>query len=308
MSQPSGPQIPGIATLGMAVLFSAAVPAPSLMAQPAAPRVLKTPASARALALGDAAVTSTDADALFYNPAMLATARGAAFSIQRDAARRTAGAIATLTTVGPVTIGIGAQHLDFDARNELAFPAVVGLSPTSVPAGSSAFTVGAARGVRRAKVGVAVRYADERIGFDRNGGVTVDAGMQMPLWLGTVGLSAQHLGGTRASTNQTRPHRLSLGWSATRPVHVAWDLGVTTQVTVEADGFVRPIGALEASYVPIQGVAITARGGVRAAQFAEEALATGGFGVTIDHLSLDYAIEPRRATAPVVHRIGVRVR
>lgn len=277
-------------------------------AQSPTPRVLHVPASARAMALGDAAVTSTDADALFYNPAMLATARGAAFSVQRDAARMTAGSAATLTTVGPVTIGIGAQHLEFDARDQVPLPAVIGFQPARVSAGRSAFTIGAARGLKRAKVGIAARYVEERLGFDREGSVTLDAGMQMPLWVGTFGVSAQHLGAPRTRLDATHAERVSIGWSAMRPVHVAWDLGAVTQVTVESDGFVRPIGALEASYVPIQGVAITARAGVRAPRVATEAALTGGVGVAIDHFLLDYAVEPRRAGAPVVHRVGVRVR
>lgn len=279
-----------------------------LSAQTTGPRVLQTPASARALALGDAAVTSTDADALFYNPAMLATARGAAFSVQRDARRTTAGSVATLTTVGPVTIGIGAQHLDYEALDELMFPAIVGIAPTTAPAASSAFTIGLARSIRRAKVGLAVRYVEERLGFDRNGGMTLDAGMQMPLGVGTLGISAQHLGAAPTVTDGSRPERLSVGWSAMRPMHVAWDVGVTTQVTVEADGFVRPIGGIEAAYVPIQGVAITLRGAARAPRTAEDAALTGGLGLTIDHLVLDYAVEPRRAGIPMVHRVGIRVR
>ena len=272
------------------------------------PRILQTPASARALALGDVAVTSTDADALFYNPAMLATARGAAVSVQRDARRNTAGSVATLTTVGPVTIGVGAQHLDYDVRDELMFPAIVGIAPTTAPAASTAFTLGMARSVRRAKVGLAVRYVEDRVGFDRNGGMTFDAGMQMPLGVGTLGISAQHLGAAPAVADGSRPERFAVGWSAMRPMHVAWDAGVTTQVTVEADGFVRPTGGIEAAYVPIQGVAITVRGAARAPRTANDAALTGGLGLTIDHLALDYAIEPRRAGAPMVHRLGIRVR
>jgi hypothetical protein len=35
---------------------------------------------------------------------------------------------------------------------------------------------------------------------------------------------------------------------------------------------------------------------------------TGGLGVQIDHLLIDYALEPMRGGRPASHRIGIRLR
>lgn len=259
------------------------------------PLVLEAPASARALALANAGLALGDADALFLNPAMVQTARGAAGSWQRAQGGATAGALAAITTVGPVSVGIGGQHASDD-----------GLLPVS----GSAFTVALARTIKGQRIGLAVKYLEEFRALARDGGVAVDLGYQRPLAFGTLAVSVQQLGPdlSLGGVSLAMPRRLSAGWFGSKPVHVAWDLAGGAQVAVEADGFVQPVGAAEAAYVPVQGVAVTFRGGVRAPRDRMQSVATAGFGVTVDHFSLDYGAEPSRAGRPTVHRIGIRVK
>jgi hypothetical protein len=71
---------------------------------------------------------------------------------------------------------------------------------------------------------------------------------------------------------------------------------------------VRPAGGVELAYVPIEGVAVVVRQGLRLPRERDEPLVTGGLGVTVDRWSLDYAVEPMRGGRPVSHRLGLRIR
>src|SRR4051812_23573324 len=81
----------------------------------AGPMVLRIPASTRALGMANAGLGITDADALFYNPALLFGARGMAVSVQRYGRFGTSGTLANVVTVGSMNIGVGAQVLDWSA-------------------------------------------------------------------------------------------------------------------------------------------------------------------------------------------------
>jgi hypothetical protein len=56
-------------------------------------------------------VVSTDGDAIFYNTGMLAQSRASALSLQSYGSHGTAGSMATATTSGSMTVGIGAQFV-----------------------------------------------------------------------------------------------------------------------------------------------------------------------------------------------------
>ncbi|MEO7358890.1 MAG: hypothetical protein ABI120_01085, partial [Gemmatimonadaceae bacterium] len=103
------------------------------------------------------------------------------------------------------------------------------------------------------------------------------------------------------------PTRAGAGWGGARGFEL-FDVGYQTQLTVDRDGFVRPAGGVELSYVPIEGVALVARTGLRLPRETDEPLATGGFGITVDRFSLDYAFEPIRGGRPVSHRVGIRIK
>ena len=303
-----------------AVVMAIALPsAPTrAMAQPAneGPLVLRLPSSARFLAIGNAGLVSTDGDAMFYNPGMLASSRGAAGSLQRYGSNGTAGAIATTTTAGSMTIGVGAQFVRFNAPtnrpySSLLKPGATTLSePGTVPAASTAFTVGFAKTIKGFRLGANAKYVEDRVGMSADGTLAFDLGMNRALGPGTLGLVVQNLGaGLRIEGNRgTLPRRIGAGWSASRPISEHWDLAGHTALTLEGDLFVRPAGGGELAYVPVEGVALTVRQGFRRPREKDESFFTAGLGVTIDRIALDYAFEPVRGGRDAGHRVGVRVR
>lgn len=281
------------------------------------PLVLRLPASARFAAMANAAIASNDADALLYNPGMLSVARGMSASVQRYGAFGTAGSIATVTQAGIMSVGVGAQFLEWSAPTGQRYDDAVRKGATQfadsggLASASSAFTVGVARTVKGLRLGVSGKYADERFGGAHGGAFAVDIGMTRPMGPGNLGLLVQNLGaGAKVGgTKGVLPRRVGIGYGGGLfPMWERWDLGAQMQLTLEGDLFVRPAGGVELGYVPIEGVSIVFRSGLRLPRERDESLVTGGLGVTIDRLSLDYAAEPFRGGRPVSHRIGIRVK
>jgi hypothetical protein len=286
-------------------------------AQPAGegPLVLRLPVSARSLAMGNAGYATSDADILFTSPAMLSSARGVSASFQRFGSAATTGSLAQVTTVGSLAIGIGGQFLDWQAPGPTYVESVQhGATHLSdggvVDASSSAFTLGVARTIKGYRLGASVKYAEDRLSITHDGTVAVDLGMQRPVWVGTLALSVQNLGpGLRlGGVDGTLPRRVAVGFGAMRALSAHWDLGAQAALSLEGDWFVRPAGGAELGFVPIDGVSFALRGGLRLPREPDEALATGGVGITVDRLSLDYAIDPMRGGRPVSHRLGFRIK
>lgn len=306
---------------GAAVLYllsSTAVAVPQLAAQPRGegPLVLRLPASARIAALGNAGIASNDGDAMFYNPGMLSFSRGSAISMQQYGSHGTAGSMATVSTAGSVTVGIGAQFVSYLAADGASYADVVKPGAThlsdsgGVSATSTALTLGLARTIKGFRLGANIKYAEDRVGASHDGTVAFDIGMQRPLGPGTLGVVVQNLGvGPRIDgVMGTLPRRIGVGFSGYRPVSPHWDVGAQTGLTLEGDLFVRPAGGAELAYVPVEGVSFTLRQGFRLPRERDESLYTAGIGVTLDRYSLDYALEPMRGGRPISHRVGVRIR
>ena len=280
------------------------------------PLVLRLPASARLLGMANAGVTANDGDAIFYNPGMLTQARGVAVSMQRYGSQATAGSFGSVQTFGAYSLGIGAQLLQYqNASFDPVRANQQGATRLSdggdESASSSAFTVGVGRVIKGFRVGAAAKYAEERLGSTRDGVFAVDLGVSKPVGPATLALSVQNLGSgpDLYYVNGALPTRVSVGYGGGLfPIWEHWDIGMQTQVSVERDGFVRPAGGVELGYVPVEGVAIIVRSGLRLPRERDEPLATGGLGLTIDRFSIDWAIEPMRGGRPVAHRVGLRIR
>lgn len=280
------------------------------------PLVLRLPASARILALGNAGIASSDGDAMFYNPGMLSSSRGTAVSLQRYGSNGVAGSMGTTNTVGSITIGIGAQVVTYSAPVGASYADVVKTGGThlsdsgGVAASSTALTLGFARTIKGFRLGANVKYAEDHLGAAHDGVAAFDIGFQRPLGPGTLGVVVQNLGaGPRiGGVEGTLPRRIGVGFGGYRSIAGHWDIGAQTALTLEGDLFVRPAGGAELAYVPIDGVAITLRQGFRLPREKDEPLVTAGFGVTIDRLSVDYAMEPMRDGHGVSHRVGLRIR
>jgi hypothetical protein len=312
------PVSPTRLTATFLLLFSSSALTSTAAAQAGeGPIVLRLPNSARIAAMGNAGVASSDGDALLYNPGMLSASRGAALSVQRYGSNATAGAFGSATVSGTFTYGFGVQFLDWRAMPVAYAQAVeAGASHLSdsgaIAASSTAFTVGIARTIKGLRLGVGVKYAEERFGAVHDGTVAVDLGVTRPAGPGAIGIVVQNLGaGVRFNGEKgTLPRRIGIGFGGGMfPFNEYFDLGAQMQLTVEGDDwFVRPAGGVELGYVPIEGVAIVLRTGLRLPREPDEPLVTGGLGLNVDRFSLDYAMEPFRGGRPVSHRLGVRVR
>lgn len=303
----------GALLTGVAASF-AGIPAAHAQAD-AGPMVLRIPASARALSMGNVALNSNDADALFYNPALLFNARGTAVSMQRYGSFGTAGALANVTSAGSMNIGVGVQVLDYSAL-PLSYRELTRLGATAlgdsggIPATSIAATIGITRNLFGRRMGFSAKYVSDRFGAADDGTVAFDVGMLGPsLGPGNLTFVAQNIGqGIRLGGAKGKlPTRFGAGWGTNRGFEL-FDVGMQTQLLVDADGFVRPAAGGEASYVPIEGVAFVARAGLRRPRETDESFATGGLGITLDRFSLDYAIEPFLNGRSVSHRVGIRIK
>lgn len=280
------------------------------------PLVLRTPTSARVLALGNAGAAITDADAVFLSPAMLITARGASASVQRYGAAATHGSVSTISTVGGTTIGLGAQVLDWRAPS-LPYGEVLRTGTTTLSdggvreAGSQLVALGIARVIKGQRLGVALKYAEERIDAQSDAVLAVDIGYARAFGPGALSFTVQNLG-VRPQLDAVRvplPQRYTLGFGGgMMPMGEYLDMGAQMQVSVDGDGFVRPAGGIELGYVPIEGVSIVWRQGLRLPREPDESLVTAGVGLTVDRLSVDYSVEPMRGGRPVSHRLGLRLR
>ena len=281
----------------------------------AGPMVLRISSSARSLSLANAGLMSNDADALFYNPALLFNARGMAVSLQRYGSSGTAGALASIVTVGSMNIGVGAQILEWSAL-PLSYRELTRLGATAlgdsggVPASSVAVTLGIARNIRGHRLGFTAKYVADRFAATQDGTLAFDVGMMGPtIGPGTMSFVVQNIGqGLRIGGAEGKlPTRAGAGWAA-NTAYEKLDIGVQAQLTVDRDGFARPAVGGEIGYVPIDGVALVLRNGLRRPRESDESFVTGGLGITIDRFSLDYAIEPFLNGRSVSHRLGLRIK
>ena len=300
-----------------AVVASLALAATAARAQsPTAPLVLRLPVSARALAMGGAQPVAQDAEALLFNPALLAWSRGASAQGQRYGAASTLGALASaLPTLGGTT-GLAVQYLDYGATSPALRAAArdaAGALPVRGPVTASSLSaaVGYARPFMGLRLGAALRYAEERLGAERDGTATADVGVAKGFLFDNlvVGLAAQHLGeGLRlGGARAPLPTRVTLGMSgANYPINPWLDMGAAASVSMLRGGDVVAAGGVELALVPLQGYAIALRGGVRRTLEPGERAGTAGLGLTRDRVSLDYAFEPFAGRG--AHRVGLRVR
>lgn len=284
--------------------------APPVVSTRSRAAVVRRPASAVALALGDVGGGLLDADVLFYNPAMLTQARGVAASVQREHADASHGALAGVQSLGALGVGVGARIASW--RGAPPDEARFGGVPRSETATSVALTAGAARAVGPLRVGLAATYAREAERDRQREHTTFDVGATLPFGPGdalNASVIVQHLGRPieRTPFDDANPWRalIVLG-GRNYPLATYWDLSAFSQVALDADGTVRTGGGAELAWVPLEGVSIALRGGLRDGLPIQRPL-TAGLGLSLDRWSLDYALDPRR-DGRTAHRLGVRIR
>ncbi len=318
-----------VCTIAFTGAISAALPSSLLHAQvvywwqpsspparDAVPAILRTTAGTVALGLGNIGILSTDADAVFYNVAMLTQARGVSLSGQRYEARSSTASIASVQALGATSIGIGARVLN----GRWSFPPLPPSAPNeprdppytifSGPTSAVAVTAAAARSLGPVRIGLGATFVREAFALDHDDEVVFDVGVVYPMGPMNAALTVQHIGESidLLQRDGAPPWRAVLGFGgANYPLATFFDLSVVSQVSIDESGDVLPAVGGELAYVPIEGVFIAGRVGVRRPAFSDESAVTAGIGLTLDRYSLDYAFEPFIGR-PDAHRLGLRIR
>ncbi len=291
---------------------------------PTVPLVLNVPASANALGMGNVGLLLRDAEAVFYNVGMLTQARGVGTSLQRFGEDATAGSIASVQTLGAFSYGVGARFLSsrypviVPPGQGAPFDDAIPLDSSSVPSSSLALTAALGRSVGPLRVGLGATYVREANGPVADEATLFDIGVVYPIGPMNVSLNVQHIGSALRSAPVQGfvvqpevgdvPWRAVLGFGgANAPIGTFVDLSLYSQVSVDGNGTVLPAVGTELAYVPVEGVALAVRTGLRRPAFSAQTAVTAGLGFSMDRFSIDYAIEPF-VGAPDAHRIGVRIR
>ena len=291
-----------------------------------APTVLKFPASARMLGMGDVGVASRDDDVVFYNPAQLAIARGMSASGSRYSANAGGGALSSVTRFNNGGIGVGVSMIEYDALT----PLLPGSPPTMNGHGGTASSIDAVIGLaqvyKSVRVGVAAKYVDDQLPDVRINRAAFDVGLAKDFMrFYTVALAVQNIGGSTTypcpsctialsntppsptlNVRAELPLRTTLGMATSRQLG-PFDGAATFGLSMLRSNLLRPAGGFELGYSWLDGYGLALRVG-SASPSVGESSATGGLGFTMDRLTIDYGAEASWSGRGVQHRIGLRIR
>jgi hypothetical protein len=289
-----------VPALAIAVALPAGAQAPET-----GPLILLLPASTRATALGNAWVAGRDEDVVFYNPAQLIGARpGFNASVARYGSAGTLGSIASVYAAGPnsMTLGWGVQFVDFRTNAETPYPYTPAMlaQPGTADASSVEATAAGAMVFKGFRIGIAGKYASDRIAAATTGGgpdwtrhdaFLGDVGLAHNLWTGVAGLAVQNIGRGWVDGAQriNVPLQTSLGWSATKQAGEL-DLGFAGQVTARR-GWISPGAGIEVGYGWIEGYSVALRAGARRTETTAERPVALGASFNADRLTIEYALQ-----------------
>ncbi len=204
------------------------------------------------------------------------------------------------------------------ARHRRASPAAQSRSARRgrrvAPGSSLAATVAAAFNWKGFRWGAAAKYVEERAFFQRGGSsletwASPRTSATEPSPPGSpCRTSARHIRGN--GVGRSLPTRVALGIGRSGYGLGKWfDLGGAANFAVRRDGRFLPSGGGELTYVPIEGVSFSLRAGVRTPELRAQQPITGGLGVSLDRVSLDYGWEDmrgRRGSAPHLDPAALR--
>lgn len=272
-----------------------------------APTILQLPATPRAAVLG-ATAAARDIEAIFGNPALIGVAAGTVAGLARyDAA--TALSLASASSLGPFSVGIGAQYLDGTAHTDRVPLWSYALNLAGhLPMSSVVGAFGLATTFRGLRVGSAVKYATQRMGGVGDERPALDLGLAKDLGRLTAGLTVQNIGAGIhfPATSAQLPLRVA---AAVAGYGFTWgplDLSGTAGASVLPDGLVLPAAGLEIGYVPLEGYNFVARVGLRRPELRAQQPFSFGGSASLDRFSLEYAYEDWDGGR--AHRLALRVR
>jgi hypothetical protein len=273
------------------------------------PLILLLPSGARSLALGNTGVASRDDEVIFFNPAQLAIANG--FSVSGEYLSNSAGtgALSAVTRFnGNGGIGFGVKLANYEVPTGVAPATRFSMMDAGDGPGTSAeASVGYAQVLKGFRVGVAAKYAEDVTPTARVSRPLADVGIAKDMLRSTFGLAVQNIGRDMDLGVRTvdLPLRTTLGFAQGRPLG-EFDVAVTGALSMIRAETVYPSGGIEVGYAWLSGYNFVVRGGARRTAIGEEPF-TAGAGLTMDRLTIDYALETL-SNQRVGHRIGVRIR
>jgi hypothetical protein len=304
-----------------AAAFVAAVPVHA-QRTPHAPLAAQLPTGARTLAMGGATAASRDAESALGNPALAGPGPITGVSLARYHEAAHGGVVGVATAVGVIGVGLGVSYLDYAAvprplpacpdcsgAEELNDDALFREGDGTAASLAAAFSLSATfKGFRW---GAAALYLEERANVERASvaALSLGAARDVFFWGTSLGVALQNVGPSLrfAGDDVDLPMRLSVGLNKNVFPQVSWlDVSTTVGVAVRRDGFVSGSAGAEFSYVPLEGISLALRGGVRRSELRAQRPITAGLGVAVDRFALDYAWEQLREGG--AHRVGLRIR
>jgi hypothetical protein len=302
------------------VALLSAIGAASAYAQAGtAPLVLRLPAAARSMALGDNYTSGSGPEVLFYNPARITLATGSIVSVGTfGSGAYTGTAASTLNVAGNFTAGFGVRYLAaaLPTPNGVPEPGDLLNGGSHEPSFAATFALSHTLPILGVQAGASVSYVAQSDFLSMGYTTTFSAGITQNIGAFAVGLAAQDLGQHVALSSgiYNVPERLSLGvTSQSIPVGAFIDVTPMVAVSVNRVHDVRPSGGVNFAYTPVQGFVFEARVGVRwvdSTTAQKPSPVSLGLGFTLDQLSIDYALQPYTGPGPsgMVHRIAIRAR
>lgn len=299
------------ASVVVLVLMALSAIAPTVSAQEDryAPIVLQLPASSRATGLGGAATAVRDVEAIFANPALLGTVAGTAVGFGRFGSAATLATLASSTSLGAFSVGLGAQILDFGVFSGRAPLSSRVLTDRGVGAGSSAAgALGLATVFKGLRWGAALKVVSEHLAGVRDASPALDLGVAREGGQIVFGLTAQNIGPAieLGGAGVSLPMRFSLGMAGFGLPVGPLDFGASLATSVLRNGFVAAAAATEWGYSPLEGYSFAGRFGLRRPELREQGILTAGATITVDRFAFDYAFEDLRHG--LAHRLALRVR
>lgn len=281
---------------------------------PGVPLLVQLPASTRALGLGNAyPLGSTDADAIFYNPALLSSARGISGSIARYGSSSTLAGVAGAAEWWRGGVGLAVRALSWGAASPESGAFARGEAGLSESGGTAASelvaTAAWARSFFGFRFGLAGKLIDLRAPGERSVTVAADLGVARSLGRVTIGVSGRNLGRDPdlAATNAELPATITLG-AGTRTAAVGpLDLMLAASASWMRGDQLAAGGGVEISYWPVTGRTFAGRVGYRWVEDSDVRPLTVGAGFTGDRLAIDYAFEDVDGGDPI-HRVTLRLR
>jgi hypothetical protein len=272
------------------------------------PAVLELAPSARAAGLGHAyQLGARSADGLFYNPAVVDSARGILLGVQRFGDSTLGAAFA-----GSVAWWGGGAALGLQAMEYLSGSPVAG----GRPGGSAPFfadgefavselvaTAAYARELFGFRVGAAAKLIDQRNAENRDATFAFDMGTARSVRRVTIGLAVRDLGpGLDIEGKARLPTRVTLGAGSYGLTLGPLDVGAAVAVTFRSDREIVGGGGVEVAYWPVTGRTFAGRVGLHGAPDGDGATATLGASYWGDNLVLEYALEPLASASKALHR------